>query len=152
MLAPVATRIVSYGLDVGPVTRAWVEAIFALPAFRRWEEDAERESTERPVAEQIGKPFSGSYNDRVPDGPCYAVIFASQRANESSDYGEIACRMEQVASQASGYLSHVSARGSDGFGITWARQPSISMILRTSDSVNNYHGKINHVYRSLNRT
>src|SRR5689334_958172 len=32
MLAPVATRVVSYGLDVGPVTRAWVEAIFALPA------------------------------------------------------------------------------------------------------------------------
>ncbi len=129
MLAPVATRIVSYGLEVGPVTRAWIDAIFALPAFQRWEADAERERSERPVAAHIGKAFAGSYSERIPDGSCYAVIFASQRANESTNYDDVAERMVQLAQQASGYLGHVSARGSDGFGITvsyWASLADIA--------------------------
>ena len=57
MLAPVATRIVAYGLNVGPITRAWIDAIYTLPAFHRWEEEAERELERRPVAEHIGKAF-----------------------------------------------------------------------------------------------
>jgi glutathione S-transferase len=129
MLAPIATRIVSYGLDVGPVTRAWLEAIYALPAFRRWEADAEREREQRPVAAQIGKPFSGTHQERVPEGPCYAVIFANQRAREAADYAEVADRMVELAERANGYLGHVSARGNDGFGITvsyWASLADIA--------------------------
>jgi glutathione S-transferase len=129
MLAPVATRIVSYGLPVGPETRAWIDAIYALPAFARWEAEAARERAQRPVAERIGKVFMGTHQERVLPGPCYAVIFASQLANESSDYQEAAERMVQLAQQANGYLGHVSARGSDGFGITvsyWASLADIA--------------------------
>lgn len=36
MYAPVATRIRSYEIPVDPVSAAYVEAIYALPAFRMW--------------------------------------------------------------------------------------------------------------------
>jgi glutathione S-transferase len=36
MFAPVATRIVSYELDVGAVSQRYVEAITTLPAFQEW--------------------------------------------------------------------------------------------------------------------
>ncbi|MFZ2998028.1 glutathione S-transferase family protein [Sphingobium sp.] len=35
--APVAFRVRTYGLDVGPVARGWVEHMLALPAMRTWE-------------------------------------------------------------------------------------------------------------------
>ena len=35
--APVAFRIRTYGLDVGPVAQRWVDYILALPAMREWE-------------------------------------------------------------------------------------------------------------------
>lgn len=35
--APVAFRVRTYGLDVGPVARGWVEHMLALPAMRQWE-------------------------------------------------------------------------------------------------------------------
>ena len=44
MYAPVATRIRSYEIDVDAVTAAYVEAIYALPAFRRWQEGALQET------------------------------------------------------------------------------------------------------------
>ncbi len=85
MLAPVATRIVSYGLDVGSPTRAWIDAIYALPAFQRWEREATEERKVRPVAARIGAPFAGSVQERVVAGPCYAAIFSNQhRANSRS--------------------------------------------------------------------
>ncbi len=34
--APVAGRIAGYGLPVGPEAQAYVDALLALPAFRRW--------------------------------------------------------------------------------------------------------------------
>lgn len=35
--APVAFRVRTYGLDVGPVAQAWVGHMLALPAMREWE-------------------------------------------------------------------------------------------------------------------
>ena len=42
--APVAWRIRSYGLDVGPSAQAWVNHIIAHPAMQQWEADALAES------------------------------------------------------------------------------------------------------------
>ena len=36
MFAPVATRLVTYGFEVGPTAWKYVEAIYAHPSFRRW--------------------------------------------------------------------------------------------------------------------
>jgi len=47
MYAPVATRFHTYGVDLDPVCRAYVEAIHALPAFLDWQRDA---ATEREIA------------------------------------------------------------------------------------------------------
>ncbi len=38
--APVAFRVRTYGLDVGPVARGWVEHMLALPEMRQWEAEA----------------------------------------------------------------------------------------------------------------
>lgn len=38
--APVVFRIRTYRLDVGPLGRAWVERMLALPAMREWEQQA----------------------------------------------------------------------------------------------------------------
>jgi glutathione S-transferase len=43
MFTPVASRIRTYDLPVSATTQAWCEAIFAHPAFRRWEAAAQRE-------------------------------------------------------------------------------------------------------------
>lgn len=41
--APVAYRVRTYGLDMGPAGMAWVERMLALPAMREWEEAALKE-------------------------------------------------------------------------------------------------------------
>jgi len=128
MLAPVATRIVSYGLDVGAVTRAWVEAVYALPAFQRWEQAARVELAQRPLAAHIGAPFAGSVQERIVAPPSYAVIFESQRASETTDYGSVADRMEALAASMPGYQGHKCARGADGFGITVSYWDSLENI------------------------
>ena len=38
--APVAFRVRTYGLDVGPVGQAWVDHMLALPAMQAWEKAA----------------------------------------------------------------------------------------------------------------
>lgn len=43
MYAPVATRLVTYGVDLPPLVRAWVDALYALPAMTEWLQAAERE-------------------------------------------------------------------------------------------------------------
>lgn len=47
MYAPVALRIVSYGIEVGPVERGYIDALLALPALREWLADAEAEQRAR---------------------------------------------------------------------------------------------------------
>jgi len=42
--APVAFRVRTYGLDVGPAGQAWVEHMLALPAMQAWEAAALAES------------------------------------------------------------------------------------------------------------
>lgn len=44
MYAPVASRFVSYGIDVGPVERGWMDAVFALPAMQQWVAGAKAEA------------------------------------------------------------------------------------------------------------
>ena len=43
MYAPVATRFHTYGVDLDPACRAYVDAIHALPAFADWKRDAAAE-------------------------------------------------------------------------------------------------------------
>jgi len=133
MLAPVATRIVSYGLAVGATTRAWVDAIYALPAFQRWEREAEAELRVRPLAARIGAPFNGSAAERIVVGPCYAVIFSnqhrpSQHGGEPPEYGATAARMSELAATMPGFLGYESTRGADGFGITVSYWSSLDAI------------------------
>jgi glutathione S-transferase len=44
MYAPVASRFVSYGIDVGAVERQWMDAVFALPAMQEWVAGARAEA------------------------------------------------------------------------------------------------------------
>ena len=44
MYAPVAVRLDGYGWPVAPATRAWIDALFALPAFRAWKAGAYAET------------------------------------------------------------------------------------------------------------
>ena len=47
MYAPVATRFVTYGVELDATCRAYVDAIAALPAMKQWHADAEREPQTR---------------------------------------------------------------------------------------------------------
>jgi glutathione S-transferase len=42
--APVAYRVRTYGLDMGPAGQVWVERMLALPAMQQWEAEALAES------------------------------------------------------------------------------------------------------------
>jgi glutathione S-transferase len=53
MYAPVATRIRSYEIDVDPVSAAYVETIYALPAFRRWQDGALKETWTHATTDAI---------------------------------------------------------------------------------------------------
>lgn len=128
MLAPVATRIVSYGLDVGATTRAWIDAVYALPAFQRWEREAAAELEVRPVAAHIGAPFAGSVQERIVAGPCYAVIFSNQQRGAPPEYEKTAKRMSELAPTMPGFLGYESTRGVDGFGITVSYWSSLDAI------------------------
>jgi glutathione S-transferase len=43
MYAPVATRFRTYAVELDPVSRAYADAVLALPAFLEWQEAAEAE-------------------------------------------------------------------------------------------------------------
>jgi glutathione S-transferase len=73
----------------------------------------------QPIVNNLAKPG---------EGDCYAVIFSNQRASAASDYDATAERMESLARIMPGYLSHVSARGADGFGITVSYWSSLEAI------------------------
>jgi len=52
MFAPVASRLVTYDVDLDPLSRAYVQAVMALPAMRGWVAAA-RDETERIEAEDL---------------------------------------------------------------------------------------------------
>ncbi|HEY7459673.1 MAG TPA: glutathione S-transferase family protein [Xanthobacteraceae bacterium] len=54
MYAPVATRIVSYEIDVDPVSAAYVAAIHRLPAFMAWREAALAEAWGHRTTDAVG--------------------------------------------------------------------------------------------------
>ncbi|MFT4266128.1 MAG: antibiotic biosynthesis monooxygenase [Xenophilus sp.] len=66
----------------------------------------------------------------LPPGPCYAVIFSSQRTgDDEAGYDATARRMVELAARQPGFLGVESARGADGFGITvsyWASEEAIA--------------------------
>ena len=43
MYAPVVSRFHTYAVDVTPATRAYMDAVMALPAWRQWRDDAVKE-------------------------------------------------------------------------------------------------------------
>jgi len=47
MFAPVATRFVTYGVDLDATCRAYVDAVYALPAMKQWIADAAKEPQTR---------------------------------------------------------------------------------------------------------
>lgn len=53
MYAPVATRIASYEIKADPVAAAYVEAIYALPAFRQWHDAALKEPWTHRVTDAV---------------------------------------------------------------------------------------------------
>jgi glutathione S-transferase len=48
MFAPVATRFETYGVELEPACRAYVDTLHALPAMRAWHADAALEPQTRP--------------------------------------------------------------------------------------------------------
>ncbi len=53
MFAPVATRFVSYGIEMPPVVQAYVDAIYAMPAFQKWHAAALLEPWGHPNSDAI---------------------------------------------------------------------------------------------------
>lgn len=73
--------------------------------------------------------MTGSTFARLPPGPCYAVVFSSQRRAGDQGYARMAERMVELAAAQPGFLGVESARGADGFGITvsyWASREAIA--------------------------
>lgn len=48
MFAPVTTRFTTYGVDLDATSRAYVDAVAALPAMQAWRRDAAAEPVSRP--------------------------------------------------------------------------------------------------------
>lgn len=53
MYAPVVSRFQTYGVDLPPACRAYADAVLALPAMRKWIEDAEREAEAMPQYDEM---------------------------------------------------------------------------------------------------
>lgn len=61
----------------------------------------------------------------------YAVIFTSQRSDQDAEgYAQMAEAMDRLAREQKGFLGVVSARGSDGLGITVSRWATLEDIAR----------------------
>jgi glutathione S-transferase len=49
MYAPIVTRFRTYGIELDPIGRAYMEAVLADPDFRAWEEQARRDPPQEPL-------------------------------------------------------------------------------------------------------
>lgn len=50
MYAPIATRFRTYGVDVDPVSRAYMDTILSDPDFRAWEDQARKDPPQEPLS------------------------------------------------------------------------------------------------------
>ena len=68
MYAPVVTRLDTYSIAVDPVSRDYMDAVLALPAYRAWLEAALKEPWVLPHDEVDEKPIAvrGKQNDPSP--------------------------------------------------------------------------------------
>lgn len=64
---------------------------------------------------------------KTPEPPYYAVIFSSQRTDGDRNYGRMADKMVELASQQEGFLGIESARDED-LGITVSYWDSLQSI------------------------
>jgi glutathione S-transferase len=55
MYAPVATRFRTYGVPLDDVSRAYVDAIYAMPEMQKWILDAKWETWAIEAYERVGK-------------------------------------------------------------------------------------------------
>ncbi len=90
------------------------------------------------AAKCIGQPLDAPIEQRIPEAPCFAVIFTSRLAGEHPDYAEAAARMEVLVREMPGYLGHCSARDDGGLGITVSYWSSL-------DAVAAFRGNIEHL-------
>ena len=51
MFAPVVSRFIIYGVELDPLAKAYVDAVWSLPAMQRWVEDARGEPYTIPEEE-----------------------------------------------------------------------------------------------------
>lgn len=50
MYAPIATRFRTYGVDVDPLSRAYMDTILSDPDFRAWEDQARKDPPQEPLS------------------------------------------------------------------------------------------------------
>lgn len=67
---------------------------------------------------------------KLPDEPCFAVIFSAWLSDDSGGYAGMAEHMERLVAGQPGFLGMESARGADGFGITVSYWRSLEAIAR----------------------
>lgn len=71
----------------------------------------------------------------------YAVIFASQLKKGIADYEQTALKMEQLAMQQQGYISHNSFRNSDGYGVTISYWHNLKSIKQWAQNIHHLKAK-----------
>lgn len=64
MFAPVATRFRTYSIEIDPASRAYVDAIYDLPAFQSWREAALKETWIVPE-DETGEPVLEDYRPHL---------------------------------------------------------------------------------------
>jgi len=57
MYAPVAVRFDGYGVPVDDTARAYMQALFALPAMREWRQAAAEETESVAATEALRMPY-----------------------------------------------------------------------------------------------
>lgn len=128
MFAPVATRFRTYGIEVSPEARAYVDALLAHPAVARFCEEAAREAEHAPAFVTPGRVHGDGSHDHQPPAPCYAVVFANQLGADAADYGALAAQILERAKTMPGYVDYISTRSAEGYGITVSFWSSLEAI------------------------
>ena len=98
MFAPVATRFVTYGFDLSPQARAYVQTVYAHPSFRRWHAMADadprvldRYDLDLPSVGPVGAPRPDPLPAVRHDGA------VSEAINPACPYSGIPVRADSLA-------------------------------------------------------